>query len=70
MSDRSLATVSLRWSVSQKGFFLVVYGETGSIGNGDYEQEIRSAIRARGIDPAPFFPSHHLQSLVVGRRKT
>mgnify|MGYP000848867027 FL=1 len=50
--------------------FLVVYGETGSIGNGDYEQEIRSAIRARGIDPAPFFPSHHLQSLVVGRRKT
>ncbi|MDI6866372.1 alpha hydrolase [Methanoculleus sp.] len=50
-------------------FLLVRYGETGSIGNGDYEQEIRGAIRARGIDPAPFFPPHHLQSLVVGTRE-
>jgi len=53
------------------GRLLVVrYGETGSIGNGDYEQEIREAIRARGIDPAPFFPADHLQSLVVGMRTT
>jgi len=53
------------------GRLLVVrYGETGSIGNGDYEQEIREAIRARGIDPAPFFPAGHLQSLVVGMRTT
>jgi len=53
------------------GRLLVVqYGETGSIGNGDYEQEIRGAICARGIDPASFFPPHHLQSLVVGRKET
>lgn len=53
------------------GRLLVVrYGETGSLGNGDYEQEIRSAIRARGIDPSPFFPPRHLQSLVVGMRET
>ena len=50
--------------------FVIRYGETGSIGNGDYEQEIREAIRARGIDPAPFFPANHLQSLVVGMRYT
>jgi len=50
-------------------FLLVRYGETGSIGNGDYEQEMRGAIRARGINPAPFFPPRHLQSLVVGTRE-
>ncbi len=49
---------------------VVRYGETGIIGNGDYEQEIRCAIRARGIDPASLFPSRHLQSLVVGKRET
>ena len=53
------------------GRLLVVrYGETGSIGNGDYEEELRCAVRARGIDPALFFPSGHLQSLVVGKRET
>ena len=53
------------------GRLLVVrYGETGSIGNGDYEREIRGAIRARGIDPALYFPSRHMQSLVVGRKET
>ena len=53
------------------GRLLVVrYGETGSMGNGDYEEEIRSAIKARGIDPAPFFPPSHLQSLVVARKET
>jgi predicted subunit of tRNA(5-methylaminomethyl-2-thiouridylate) methyltransferase len=50
-------------------FFVVEYGETGTIKNGDYESEIRDAIRARGIDPAPLFPAHHDQSLVVGRKK-
>ncbi|WP_292517218.1 alpha hydrolase [Methanoculleus sp.] len=49
---------------------VVRYGETGSIGNGDYEQEIRSAILDRGIDPARLFPPRHLQSLVVGMRET
>jgi len=49
-------------------FFLVEYGETGVIRNGDYESEIRAAIRARGSDPASLFPPHHEQSLVVGRK--
>ncbi|HOB18230.1 MAG TPA: alpha hydrolase [Candidatus Methanoculleus thermohydrogenotrophicum] len=53
------------------GKLLVVqYGEAGSIGSGDYEQEIRRAVRDRGIDPALFFPPRHLHSLVVGRRET
>jgi len=47
---------------------VVSYGETGTIRNGDYEAEIRDAIRARGLDPAPLFPAHHEQSLVVGRK--
>ena len=47
---------------------VVNYGETGTIPNGDYESEIRDAIRARGLDPAPLFPAHHEQSLVVGRK--
>ncbi|MHB8052773.1 MAG: DUF7411 family protein [Methanoregula sp.] len=47
---------------------VVQYGETGTIQNGDYETEIRDAIRARGLDPAPLFPAHHEQSLVVGRK--
>jgi tRNA methyltransferase len=47
---------------------VVKYGETGSIQNGDYESEIRDAIRARGHDPASLFPAHHEQSLVVGRK--
>ncbi len=46
---------------------VVEYGETGTIRNGDYETEIRDAIRARGLDPAPLFPPHHGQSLVTGR---
>jgi tRNA methyltransferase len=46
----------------------VKYGETGTIRNGDYEAEIRDAIRARGLDPASLFPAHHEQSLVVGRK--
>jgi len=46
----------------------VKYGETGTIRNGDYEAEIRDAIRALGLDPAPLFPAHHEQSLVVGRK--
>ncbi|MEN6443717.1 MAG: alpha hydrolase [Methanoregula sp.] len=49
-------------------FLVVKYGETGTIANGDYESELRDAIRARGIDPASLFPAHHDQSLVVGRK--
>jgi hypothetical protein len=49
-------------------FLVVKYGETGTIRNGDYESEIRDAIRARGLDPASLFPAHHEQSLVVGRK--
>src|SRR5512137_3023068 len=47
---------------------VVQYGETGTIQNGDYESEIRDAIRARGLDSASLFPAHHEQSLVVGRK--
>jgi hypothetical protein len=47
---------------------VVHYGETGTIQNGDYESEIRDAIRARGLESAPLFPAHHEQSLVVGRK--
>src|SRR5512136_178711 len=43
---------------------VVQYGETGTIQNGDYESEIRDAIRARGLELAPLFPAHHEQSLV------
>ncbi|MDG6257336.1 MAG: alpha hydrolase [Methanomicrobiaceae archaeon] len=45
---------------------VVRFGETGEIENGDYEHEIRGALRERGCDPAPLFPAHHRQSLVVG----
>jgi predicted subunit of tRNA(5-methylaminomethyl-2-thiouridylate) methyltransferase len=49
-------------------FLVVRYGETGTIGNGDYEAEIREACRDNGIHPAPLFPPHHDQSLVVGKK--
>jgi predicted subunit of tRNA(5-methylaminomethyl-2-thiouridylate) methyltransferase len=50
-------------------FFVVKYGETGTIRNGDYEAEIRDAFHARGLDPTSLFPAHHDQSLVVGRKE-
>jgi tRNA methyltransferase len=50
-------------------FLIVKYGETGTIRNGDYESEIREAVRARGLDTAALFPAHHDQSLVVGRKE-
>jgi predicted subunit of tRNA(5-methylaminomethyl-2-thiouridylate) methyltransferase len=49
-------------------FLVVKYGETGTIRNGDYEAEIREAVTARGIDPAPLFPAYHDQSLVIGKK--
>ncbi len=49
-------------------FLVVQYGETGTIRNGDYEAEIREAVTARGIDPAPLFPAYHDQSLVIGKK--
>ncbi|MBN2734214.1 MAG: alpha hydrolase [Methanomicrobiaceae archaeon] len=48
-------------------YFIVKYGETGEIKNGDYENEIRAAFNARGINPLEIFPSHHEQSLVSGK---
>jgi len=47
--------------------FIVEYGETGMIKNGDYENEIRAAFNAKGIDPYKIFPGHHEQSLVSGK---
>ena len=49
-------------------FLVVKYGETGTIRNGDYEAEIREALLPAGLDPAPLFPAHHDQSLVIGRK--
>lgn len=50
-----------------ENYFTIDYGETGSIENGDYENEIRTAFSVQGIDPYEIFPSHHEQSLVTGR---
>ncbi|WP_421908110.1 DUF7411 family protein [Methanolacinia petrolearia] len=47
--------------------FTVEYGETGTIENGDYENEIRTAFSVQGLDPYEIFPSHHEQSLVTGK---
>ncbi|MDI9632718.1 MAG: alpha hydrolase [Methanolinea sp.] len=44
----------------------VILGETGTLENGDYEVELREAIRSRGMDVSRFFPRFHEQSLVVG----
>lgn len=49
-------------------YFSVEYGETGSMENGDYESEIRTAFSKQGIDPYEIFPGHHEQSLVTGRK--
>ncbi|HJJ46871.1 MAG TPA: alpha hydrolase [Methanocorpusculum sp.] len=49
-------------------FFEVAYGETGTIENGDYETEIRQALRKRNIDVAPLFPVHHEQSLILKKK--
>lgn len=43
----------------------VLYGETGAIPNGDYEYELRTALRSRGYDPGAVFPEYHRQSLVT-----
>ncbi|HJJ36390.1 MAG TPA: alpha hydrolase [Methanocorpusculum sp.] len=49
-------------------FFEVAYGETGTIENGDYETEIREALRKRNIDFVPLFPVHHEQSLILKKK--
>jgi tRNA methyltransferase len=51
-------------------YLSVAYGETGTIRNGDYEHEIREAIRSRGLCPASFFPPAHEQSLITGIKLT
>jgi len=45
---------------------MVAMGETGTLENGDYEVELREAVRARGEDASRFFPAFHEQSLVLG----
>ncbi|MCQ8893192.1 MAG: alpha hydrolase [Methanolinea sp.] len=47
----------------------IVIGETGKLENGDYEAEIREAVRASGKDIYRFFPPNHEQSLVLGTAK-
>ena len=49
-------------------FLVVCQGETGSIGNGDYEREIRAEVKAKGHDPGTLFPGHHEQSLVIRKK--
>ena len=49
-------------------FFEVAYGETGTIENGDYESELREALRKRNIDVTPLFPQHHEQSLILKKK--
>lgn len=50
-------------------YLAIERGETGQIPNGDYECELRAGLRTRGIDPTPFFPASHEQTLVRGRKE-
>lgn len=43
-------------------------GESGELDNGDYEREIRQKMQETGLDISRYFPKHHEQSLVVGRK--
>jgi predicted subunit of tRNA(5-methylaminomethyl-2-thiouridylate) methyltransferase len=47
--------------------FIIAVGETGTIGNGDYERWIREALRNRGLDILSFFPRDHQQSVVLAQ---
>jgi predicted subunit of tRNA(5-methylaminomethyl-2-thiouridylate) methyltransferase len=47
--------------------FTIATGETGTVGNGDYERWIREALRNRGLDVLSFFPPDHQQSVVLDR---
>ncbi|MDH7492166.1 MAG: asparagine synthase-related protein [Methanolinea sp.] len=51
-------------------YLRVILGETGTLENGDYEVELREAVRARGEDATRFFPMFHEQSLVIGPADT
>lgn len=51
-----------------ESFFEIAYGETGTIENGDYESEIRDALKKRGVDFKPLFPENHEQSLVLKKK--
>ena len=50
MYDPCLGMSNPKLTGSSDRFFVVEYGETGTISNGDYEAEIREALSARGID--------------------
>ncbi|HJJ55991.1 MAG TPA: alpha hydrolase [Methanocorpusculum sp.] len=49
-------------------YFEIVYGESGSIPNGDFETEIRAEMKKRGIDYSKFFPKDHEQSLIIRKK--
>jgi len=48
--------------------FGILYGETGTLANGDYEQELQNAVRMRGGEVAVLFPRDHQQSLVMAKQ--
>ena len=50
-------------------YFVVLYGESGEIMNGDYEGEIRQALHEQGCSVPDLFPPFHQQSLVVGKKE-
>jgi hypothetical protein len=49
-------------------FFVIAYGETGTIPNGDFENEIRFEMTRRGIDFVSLFPKNHEQSLIIKKK--
>ena len=48
--------------------FEIAYGETGTIPNGDFENEIRAEMVRRGIEYVPLFPKNHEQSLIIRKK--
>ncbi|MFA4641359.1 DUF7411 family protein [Pyrococcus kukulkanii] len=48
--------------------FIVKEEESEKLEKGDYETELRHALREKGINPRDIFPPRHVQSRVVGLR--
>ncbi|ASJ15802.1 hypothetical protein A3L04_01300 [Thermococcus chitonophagus] len=48
--------------------FIVKEDESEKLEKGDYETELRYALREKGINPRDIFPPRHIQSRVVGLR--
>jgi hypothetical protein len=51
-------------------FFVLEQRRTDQMEKGDYEAEIWAYMEARGLDPRDYFPHRHLQSRVLGFRKS